>query len=442
MEVFAIGGYDEVGKNMTAIKVKDEIVVCDMGFFLPKLLDFEDGDPDPRTLGAAELIQIGVLPDDSMLEQQKEKVKAIILGHCHLDHIGAAAYLADKYHCPIIGTPFTLAIMQTLLEEREFHLEERFKPLHFNSKMKISEHFNVELMYITHSTLQTAFIILRTSEGMVVYANDFKLDNHPVIGKKPDYQKMEELGREGVKVLIVDSLKSNNEMKTPSEKVAREMLKDIIAGVQSKHNAIVVTTFSSHISRLKSIIDFGNSLHRKVVFLGRSMYKYVDAAERCNLVKFRNSVELVGYRKLVEKMLREIAGRKEKYLIVCTGNQGEKDSILSKMATGGLPWRFTPGDIVIFSCRTIPTPETEKNRGELEHVLKEQHVRIFKDIHVSGHASLEDHRDVLQLLKPQHIIPSHGPREIVQGMETLAVSMGYQKGKTVHVMKNGEILKI
>ncbi len=442
MEVIAIGGYDEVGKNMTAVKSKDEIVIFDMGFYMPKLLDFEEGDPDPRELSTADLIKRGVLPDDNILDKDKDKVKAIIVGHCHLDHIGAVPYLAEKYDCPIIGTPYTLGILQTLLEERDLNYEKRLKPLNFNSKLKITPNLQIELLQITHSTIHTALVVLKTSEGVVVYMNDFKLDNHPVLGKKPDYDRLEEIGKQGVKALIIDSLKSNNEMKTPSEKVAREMLKDIIAGVRSEHNAIVVTTFSSHIARLKSIIDFGNGLNRKIIFLGRSLFKYVDVAERLQLIKFRDKVEIVGYRRLVEKRLKEIAHDKEKYLIVCTGNQGEKDSILSKMAYRDFQWNFSSGDIVIFSCKTIPTPETTKNRDELEKELKRQQVRIFKDIHVSGHASLEDHRDVLNLLKPEHLFPSHGPYEIIKGMEELGLAMGYKPGRTLHVVKNFDIVKI
>jgi len=442
MDIIAIGGYSEVGKNMTAVKSNNEIVIFDMGFYMPKLLDFEEGDPDPREMSPQDLIERGVLPDDNILEREKEKVKAIVVGHCHLDHIGAVAYLAERYNCPIIGTPYTIAILQTLLEERDFNFNDRVKILHFNTKFKISENLQLELLQITHSTPQTALVVLTTKEGVVVYANDFKLDNHPVLGKKPDYDRLEELGRKGVKALIVDSLKSNFEMKTPSEKVAREMLKDIIAGVRSEHNAIVVTTFSSHIARLKSIIDFGHGLNRKIIFLGRSLYKYVDAAEKCGIVQFRNDVEIIGFRKLVDKKLKELSAHRDKYLIVCTGNQGEKDSILSKMAFGQLQWRFAANDIVIFSCKTIPTPETTKNREELEHELKRQQVRIFKDIHTSGHASLEDHRDVLHLLKPEHLIPSHGPYEIVKGMEELGIAMGYRNGKTLHVVKNGDIVRI
>jgi len=438
MEVFAIGGYDEVGKNMTAIKIKDDIIIFDMGFYLPKLLNYEEG--DPRDLGTKDMIKIGVLPDDSKLD--KDKVKAIILGHCHLDHIGAVPYLAGKYKCPIFGTPYTLGVLQTFLDEGDLDFHDRLRSLNFNVKFKINKGLELEFIRITHSTLQTALVILRTSEGTIAYANDFKLDNRPVIGKKPDYGVMEKIGKKGVKLLIIDSLKSNQEMKTPSEKVAREMLKDVIAGVQNNKNAIVVTTFSSHLARLKSIIDFGKNLNRKVVFLGRSLYKYVDAAERLKLVNFRPKIDMVGYRRLVEKKLREISKKPHKYLIACTGNQGEPDSILTRMAHNELPWKFKVNDIVIFSCRTIPTPETVEHRENLENKLKDQHVRIFKDIHVSGHASSEDHRDLIMLLKPKHLIPSHGPYEIVKGMEELAISMGYKKKKNLHIMENGKRLKI
>ena len=199
--------------------------------------------------------------------------------------------------------------------------------------------------------------------------NDFKLDNHPVIGKKPDYEKLKSLGDGSVKVLILDSLNSTSQMKTPSEKVAREMLKDVVLGVNTENKAIVVTTFSSHIARLRSIIDFGKHLNRKIVFLGRSLEKYVGTAENLKLVSFKDQVEIVGFREKVKEKLKRIMKNKDKYLIVCTGNQGEPDAVLARMARRDLPWKFDSGDIVIFSCRTIPTAETIANRDELEKKL-------------------------------------------------------------------------
>ena len=188
IEVFAIGGYSEVGKNMTAIKIDDEIVILDMGLYLPAVLEYEEG--DPRDLTTKDLIKIGAIPNDDVLEKYKDNVKAIILGHCHLDHIGAAPYLAKHYDCPIIGTPYTLEVLKTLLENHENKFQGRLKQLNINSHLQISQNIKIEFINITHSTPQTVLVAIHTKYGIIMYANDFKLDNHPVIGKKPDYERL------------------------------------------------------------------------------------------------------------------------------------------------------------------------------------------------------------------------------------------------------------
>ena len=441
MEIMTIGGYNEVGKNMTAVKVQDEIVVFDMGLYLPSILKFQE-EGDPRNLGKKELIKIGAIPNDAQIEKESSKVKAVILGHAHLDHIGALPSMILNYSCPVIGTPYTIGILKTLLRDRKIDIDNRLKVLNVNTLFKISNKLTVEFVNITHSTIQTSIVILHTPEGKVVYTNDFKLDNHPVIGKKPDYEKLKSLGDGSVKVLILDSLNSTSQMKTPSEKVAREMLKDVVLGVNTENKAIVVTTFSSHIARLRSIIDFGKHLNRKIVFLGRSLEKYVGTAENLKLVSFKDQVEIVGFREKVKEKLKRIMKNKDKYLIVCTGNQGEPDAVLARMARRDLPWKFDSGDIVIFSCRTIPTAETIANRDELEKNLRKSGVRVFKNIHVSGHASLEDHRDMIELIKPKHIIPSHGDYQKVSGISELGKEIGYKEGKNIHYAENGDVIKL
>jgi ribonuclease J len=442
IEVITIGGCSEVGKNMTAIKIDDEIIILDMGLYLPAVLKFEEG--DPHELTTKDLIKIGAVPDDSVLEKYKDKVKAIIFGHCHLDHIGALPYLANHYNCPIIGSPYTLEVLKNLLEEHETTIKNRFKQLNINSHLEISENIKIEFINITHSTPQTVLIVIYTKHGTIVYANDFKLDNHPIIGKKPDYDKLKELSKKGILLLIMDSLYSNLDAKTPSEKVAKEMLKDVLLGTKNEDNLIIVTTFSSHIARLKSIIEFGKNLDRKIVFLGRSLYNYVTAAEKVGLVDFSKQVEIIGFRSLVKKKLRMIEKEgRGNYLVVCTGNQGEPEAILTKMANKkDIQFEFLPNDIVIFSCRTIPTEMTIKNRENLEKRLKQFHVRIFKDIHTSGHAAREDHRDFINILKPKHIIPVHGGRDITKGLETLSEEMGYKLNKTVHFGDDGKSIII
>ena len=419
----------------------DEIVVFDMGLYLPSILKFQE-EGDPRNLGKKELIKIGAIPNDAQIEKESSKVKAVILGHAHLDHIGALPSMILNYSCPVIGTPYTIGILKTLLRDRKIDIDNRLKVLNVNTLFKISNKLTVEFVNITHSTIQTSIVILHTPEGKVVYTNDFKLDNHPVIGKKPDYEKLKSLGDGSVKVLILDSLNSTSQMKTPSEKVAREMLKDVVLGVNTENKAIVVTTFSSHIARLRSIIDFGKHLNRKIVFLGRSLEKYVGTAENLKLVSFKDQVEIVGFREKVKEKLKRIMKNKDKYLIVCTGNQGEPDAVLARMARRDLPWKFDSGDIVIFSCRTIPTAETIANRDELEKNLRKSGVRVFKNIHVSGHASLEDHRDMIELIKPKHIIPSHGDYQKVSGISELGKEIGYKEGKNIHYAENGDVIKL
>ncbi len=441
MKIYTIGGFSEVGKNMCAVEVDNEIVIFDMGLYLPKLLSHEE-EGDPRELTTQELIKIGVLPDDSVLEENIEKVKAIVIGHAHLDHIGAAPYLCGKYDCPVIGSPYTIEILKTLVRDKDIRPRNKFIPLTSNDIYKISDNLKLEFINITHSTVQTVLCALHTKEGIFLYANDFKFDNHPPIGKGPNYEKLEQLGNKGVKAVVLDSLNSRKEMRTPSEKVARELLKDVMFGVNAKNNAIIVTTFSSHIPRLKSIIEFGKHLNRKIVFLGRSLHKYVSAAEKLNIVKFKDDIELIGFPNKVKKKLSQIEKDKSSYIIVCTGNQGEPGSILSRMSKNDLPWQFQDGDVVIFSCRTIPTPETIANREVLERRLKQRKVRIFTEIHVSGHLAREDHRDFINLIKPEHIIPAHGDIEKLNGLAELATELGYKFGKTVHVTQDGSVLEI
>ena len=443
IEVFAIGGYSEVGKNMTAIKVDDEIIILDMGLYLPAVLKYEEG--DPRELTTKDLIKIGAIPDDEVLHKYKNQVKAIVLGHCHLDHIGAAPFLARHYDCPVIGTRYTIEVLKKLLEEHEYKLEGRLKPINSGTHLEISENLKIEFINITHSTPQTVLIAIHTKYGIIFYANDFKLDNYPVIGAKPNYDRLKHLAeKENVLLLIMDSLYSNSEGKTPSEKVAKEMLKDVLLGTKSEGNLIIITTFSSHIARLKSIIEFGKNLNRKIVFLGRSLFNYVKAAEASGIVNFSKNVEIIGYRSLVKKKLREIEkqGRRN-YFIVCTGNQGEPDAILTKIANKkDIQFELLPNDVIIFSCRTIPTEMTIKNRENLEKRLKQFHARIFKEVHVSGHAFHEDHREIINLLKPKHILPIHGDHEITKGLEILALELGYKLNKTVHLGEDGKIIEI
>ncbi|MBI2499192.1 RNase J family beta-CASP ribonuclease [Candidatus Woesearchaeota archaeon] len=439
IEVIAIGGYNEVGRNMTAIKVDDEIVIFDIGLYLPAIVGYEDSEQEK--LSEEDLRRIKAIPDDSVLYHDRDKVKAIILGHGHLDHIGAVVHLAKKYkNAKIIGTPYTMRVLDSIIKDKGKKLHNKFKSLNVGNSLKISKDLKIEFFNMTHSIPQTALSVLHTKYGKVAYSLDFKLDNTPVLGNKPNYETIGKL--EDVKVLFLDSLYSKENSKTPSEKVAREMLREVLLETDNKGKAIVVTTFSSHIARLKSIVEFGNKLGRKVVFLGRSLNRYVRAAEDVGIINFSKKVEIVAYAQKIRKKLKQIDREgASRYLIVCTGNQAEPGSTLTKIANDVFHFKFKKDDFVIFSCKTIPTEENIKNRKKLEEKLNKLGCRLFLDIHVSGHGFKEDGRELIKLIRPEHLIPAHGGRNVTSPAKELWLELGYREDK-IHILNDGQKVKI
>lgn len=436
IEVCTVGGYNEVGKNMTAIRIDDEVVICDMGIFLPPIIGYEG--EDYKHLSTDQMINLGAVANDSVISDWKKNVKAIVLGHCHLDHIAGIPYLAAKYRAPIIGSPFTIEVLKSILREDNISLPNKIKVLNLNSKIKISKNITIELISITHSTPQSSMVAIHTPKGIVLYACDFKFDSTPTMGDKVDFKKLREIGKEGVIALICESLYSMRDMKTPSEKVARELLKEVMLGVDNRGKVVFVTTFASHIARIKSAIEFAKKLNRQPLFLGRSMAKYIKAAENIKLVNFSKEGKISGFRKQSERLLKQVEKEREKYVVICTGSQGEPGSILDKIVRGDLDFKFSEGDIVIFSCKTIPTEINQANRKALEEALKAKKVRIFIEIHVSGHSSREDLRDLIKMVKPKNIIPAHGEASMTSAFAELAEEEGYKTGENVFIMRNGQ----
>lgn len=440
IEICSVGGYNEVGKNMTAIKVGDEAVIIDMGIFLPALIDYEG--EDYRSLSSDQLIRMGAIPDDNVIADWKKNVKAIVVGHCHLDHLAAVPSLAAKYRAPIIGTPFTIEVLKSILKDEEIKLPNKLRPINPNSSVRVSDNIEIELINITHSTLQSTMVAVHTSEGVVLYSNDFKFDNYPIVGDKPNYKRLKELGKKGVKCLIVESLYATRDMKTPSEKVAKELLKDVMLGVDNTGHAVFVTTFASHLARIRSIIEFSKKLNRKIMFLGRSMGKYIKSAENAGLIKYSKEGRIYSYRSQAERALKAVEKNRGEYVVVCTGSQGEPSSILDKIVNHKLRFKFKVGDHVVFSCKTIPCEINLANREALESKLKLSKVRIFKEIHVSGHASREDLRDFIEMVKPEHIIPAHGENVMKEALANLCEDIGYKLGDNIHVMNDGDKIEI
>jgi len=355
MNIYTIGGFSEVGKNMTAIETGNDAFIFDSGLFLPPIVELEERN---NIMNEKQLRRLQAIPEDTVLDKLglRSKVKAICVGHGHLDHVGAIPYTAPRYNADILGTPFTNEVLRTLLKDEEQVIPNKIKDVTPNSSVivKGNKQYQVDFINVTHSTIQSALMAIHTDEGVVLYANDFKFDNSPQIGQKPNYEALRKIAKEGVKALIVESLYAHEERKTPSEKIARGLLEDVMLTTDNDRAGILVTTFSSHIARLKSIVDFGKQLNRKIVFVGRSLSKYVNASIATKLCPFQKDIWLLAYRKQIESAFKKINKNKADYLIVCTGHQGEPGSVLDRVARNETALQLAPKDHVIFSSKTIP----------------------------------------------------------------------------------------
>jgi len=439
IEVCAVGGFKEVGRNCTAIKVDNEVIILDMGLHMENYVRYSD-EEDLHNVTAKELIASACVPDINHINDWKDQVKAIIPSHAHLDHIGALPFLAKKFNAPIIATPYTIEVIKAISKDEHLRIKNKLIKINPNSSYKLSDNITVELIHVTHSTPQTSIVAIHTPHGTILYANDFKLDNTPTLGAKPNYKRLEQL-KGKVAVLILECLYVQHPGKMPSESVAKQLLKEVMLETNSEGKAMIVTTFSSHIARLDSIIDLGRKLNRKVIFLGSSLHKYVTAAENVQIVDFSKKIGMVYYGQRARKMLKACAQKKDQYVMVMTGHQGEPKSMLSRIAHEEYKFPLEAGDMVIFSAQVIPTPPTIANRKELETKLQDKGVRIFTDVHVSGHSAREDLRDFIELIQPKNLIPTHGEPPMLGSFAELAAQMGY-KPEQVHLLFNGQIVRL
>jgi ribonuclease J len=442
IEIIAVGGYDEVGRNMTAVRCGREIVVFDMGLRLDQLMIHEDAEVDE--MHSLDLIKIKAIPDDTLLNAVEGTVKAIVCSHGHLDHIGAIPKLAHRYNAPIIATPYaTELIRQQIAGEKKFGANNKLFALKAGERYTISQNLVLEFVHTQHSIIDTVTPVLHTPEGAIVYACDFKLDRTPVIGAPPNFARFHQLGKEGVLALIVESTYIHRPGHCPSERIARDLVRDVITAFEDDKNAILVSTFSSHISRVKTIAECAFEIGRKPVFLGRSMQKYSVTAEQMKYVSFPPTSSVFGDRRTVDRVMRRMMKEgKEKFLPIVTGHQGEPGSILTRLALGDTPYQLARGDKVLFSANVIPNPMNYGQRYVIEQHLKKAGARIFQDLHVSGHAYREDHYEFIRLLNPQHIIPAHADMTMTAGYAEFASELGYTTNSTVHLMRNGSRLRI
>jgi ribonuclease J len=435
IEIYAVGGYSGIGKNMTAIKYNNEVIIIDMGIDVSKIMDY---DGDASELSNNKLRELGVLPKDrEVLKKLGPMVKAITCSHAHLDHLGAVAKISNDYSAPIIITPFSYEVLKNLEQNQKEKIKNKVIRLKPGKTFIVSKNFKIEFIYATHSTLQAVIIAIHTPEGVIIYTNDFKFDDNPTYGSKTNYDRLKMLGNQGVVALIDDCTRIDNPGRTFSESIVREMIKDLLLHLKSKKKLVVLTTFASHCIRINNIIEISKKMGRTPIILGRSMRNYLQASTNARLIDF-SKAKIVSYsNEVYEAFSRIKRAGKDKFLLVMTGNQGEPNSMLSRMAKDGLPLKFEQDDIVVFCSEVIPTPECIANRSNLEKNLRNKGVRIYLDFHASGHAAREDHRDLIKMVKPKYYIPGHGTPEKIKSGAKLAKEEGY-KPNNIKILQDGE----
>ncbi len=431
VEIITLGGYQEVGKNMTAIKYKDETVIIDMGILLDVMLLYEDDKINRMSLN--ELKDLGALPDDRPIKN--ENVSAIVLSHGHLDHIGAVSKLAGHYDAPIYGTEFTTELVKSeVTDERDYTVNNPINTLDFNKKVKVSENISIELVQITHSIPQTAVVVIHTPDGPILYLNDYKIDYHNPLGEKTDFERLRELSEQGIKAVIMESIYADKETTSPSEEVARIRLEDFL--VQEQSEGIIVTTFASQIARIKNLIDLAHKIGRQPIFLGRSLCKYTGVAQNLDLLDL-SGTQSVRYSDSIDNILEKVQEDRQSYMPIVTGHQGEQYAVLTRMANDQTSYTLSNKDVVVFSSRVIPKPMNEANRHKLVTKIKQKGAGVVKDLHVSGHAHRRDYKFMLDLLEPENIIPSHGNFQMLSNLAELSEEIGYKINKDVFISSNG-----
>ncbi|MDF2880991.1 MAG: beta-lactamase domain protein [Clostridiaceae bacterium] len=417
IKIIPLGGINEIGKNLTAIEYKNDIVVIDCG------LKF----PDEEMLG----IDL-VIPDVTYLIKNIERVKGIFLTHGHEDHIGALPYVLKEVNVPVYGTKLTLGIVESKLKEHNLLGVTDLRCVKPRDIIKL-DNLSVEFIRQSHSIADSVAIAIHSPLGVVLHTGDFKIDFTPIDGCVADLSRFAELGKRGVLLMLCDSTNVERPGYTMSESTVGETFERIFANAKGR---IIVATFASHVHRLQQIITAASKYDRKVAVSGRSMENIVDVATH------------LGYLNIEENILINIdeIGRypDNKIVILTTGSQGEPMSALTRMAASEhKKVNIMPGDMVIISASPIPGNEKLVSRV-INQLFKKGADVIYEslaDVHVSGHACQEELKLMHSLVKPKFFMPVHGEFRHLKQHAELAEKLGMQSNNIV-IAENGDIIEV
>lgn len=416
IKIYALGGLGEVGKNTYCIESVNDLIILDAGVKFP-----ED-----------DLVGVDyVIPNYQHLKDNQNKIRALFITHGHEDHIGGIPFLVKSVKIPVIYAPkLACALIKQKLEDQK--IKEKVKLVEYDQDSVITAGcFKVSFIRVTHSIPDSFGICVDTPEGRIVDTGDFKLDLTPV---GPDFElhKMSRLGQEGVDLLLADSTNAEKEGWTPSEKNVLDSINEIFDKAPSR---LIISTFSSNISRIQQIVDCTIKHNRKIVIVGRSMINTVDIALR------------FGYIKIPSAMIRDVDTmgdlKENETVILCTGSQGEPMAALSRIANGSFRGlRILPGDTVVFS--SSPIPGNGASISKIVNQLTRQGANVitnsvFADLHSSGHPSRQELRMNLKLYNPKYFMPAHGEYHMLKLHGDIAKSLGIPS-ENIFIMGNGDTL--
>jgi len=417
LSVIPLGGVEEIGgMNMTVFEYGNDLIVVDAGLMFPE----ED------TLGIDFII-----PDFSYLLNNREKVRAVILTHGHEDHTGALPFLLKELKVPVYGTPLTLGLVREKLREHKLEAAELI-PVMPRDIITIGV-FSIEFVRVTHSIVDGVGLGITTPAGLVVHTGDFKLDPTPVDGQLMDFHRFAEYGERGTLLLLSDSTNAEKGGFTFSEKEVRRAFEDVFSNTRGR---IIIATFASNIHRIQQAIDVAVKYGRKVILSGRSIVSNAQIALNLGYLKIpvETWLKLEDLKKLED----------HEVVIITTGSQGEPMSVLSRIATDEHKQiKIREGDTVILSAKMIPG--NERAIGKIiNHLFRRGANVIYEkvsEVHVSGHASKEELKLMLNLIKPMYFMPIHGEYRHLIYHSMLAKKMDIPK-ENIFIMKNGDVLEI
>ncbi len=419
LQVIPLGGLGEFGMNMTAIRYAEDMIVVDCGMMFPE----------------AELLGVDlVMPDLTFLKENQAQIRGVILTHGHEDHIGAVPYFLSEIDVPVYGTDFTLALVDRRLEEYDLDEDPRF--IHVKPKQIVEiGPFKIEFIHVTHSIVSAVALAITTPLGVIIHTGDFKVDPTPTDNELFDLHTLADYGKRGVLLLLSDSTNSDRSGYTESERAVRPRMEEIFNRAERR---VVVSCFSSSIHRIQLVLDLAQEFGRRVAVVGRSMVSVTEIAHSLGLLDIPDGILLRPQDAM------NLAPDKVAFLV--SGTQGEPMSALARVAVDNHKHvSVEKGDTVVLSARIIPGNEKAIFRM-IDHMARRgadvMYGSMNPPLHVSGHASVEEMKLVLNLVRPRFFMPIHGEYRQLTKHARLADHLRFAGLEETFVMETGDILEI